>query len=435
MRQPDFMARMRHPFYGWWIVATTTAMFGVQSATFGFTFGAYLLQLEDDFGWNKFAISTAFSVSHLAGGLMGPGQGWLIDRFGPRAVMRAGVVIFSGAFMLLSAVNDLWMFYVVLLLLSAGSNLAGFLTLNVAIANWFVNRRALAMGFASTGLGIGGALAPVAAWSLITFGWRPTAFGSGIVILLVGLPLAQVLRRRPEDHGLLPDGKLSPPDDAASILEVRRSADAADFTVGEAVRDRSFWLVSVGHGMALITVFSVIVHFVPHLVENRQWSTTSAQGMFAVLTTASVVGQVIGGILGDRYSKTRISAVCMLGHFAALMMLAFGGGLFVAPAAIIHGLSWGIRGPLMMAIRADYYGRRHFATIMGYSLAIVMVGPLIGPSFAGAMNDRFDNYTAAFAILGTLTGLSAVFFLLARRPPLPQRVIRAWARAVEQRAG
>jgi MFS family permease len=425
--QPPRPKPTRRPFFGWWIVAGTVAMFGVQSATFGFTFGVYLLAVESEFGWSKFAISTAFALSQTVSGFLGPGQGWLIDRFGPRAVMRGGVVMFSIAFILLSQVDDLWTFYAVVLFMGAGSNLAGFLTLNTAVANWFLRKRARALGLASTGIGIGGALAPVATWALVTYGWRDTAFASGIIILATGLPLSALMRRRPEDHGLQPDGWTGPVGAEADSggPPVPPTASAVSFTVGEAMRDRSFWLVSAGHGMALVSVFAVIVHLVPHLVENRGWSETSAQIMFAVVTTASLAGQIAGGVLGDKYSKTKISAACMLGHCAALMMFAFGGGALVAPAAALHGLAWGTRGPLMMAIRADYYGMRNFGTIMGYSIVLVMLGPLVGPSFAGAMSDRFGNYTAAFAILGVATGVSAVFFLLARKPPLPRRVLGA----------
>lgn len=410
----------RRPFFGWWIVTGTTTMFAVQSAAFILTFGSYLLEVQEEFGWSKSALSAAFSLSQLMSGLMGPGQGWMIDRFGPRLVMRIGVVMMGAAFMLLSVVNDLWFFYAIVLLIGMGSNLGGFLTMNTAIANWFIRRRALALGLASTGIGAGGFLAPVVAWSLVEYGWRPTAFGTGVVMILLGLPIAQLMRGRPEDYGVAPDGgPLTREGDELSSLP--SYASDVDFTPREAMRDRSFWLLATGHGMALATVFVVLVHLVPLLVETYGWSKTSAQAMVAVVTTASVVGQIVGGVLGDRFSKSRIAAACMVGHFAALMMLAFGGAMWVAPAAVIHGLSWGTRGPLMMAIRADYYGRRNYGSIMGYSMVIVMLGPVIGPVIGGALSDRFGGYTEAFALIGIATGLGSISFLMARKPPAPNR--------------
>jgi MFS family permease len=164
-----------------------------------------------------------------------------------------------------------------------------------------------------------------------------------------------------------------------------------------------------------------MVHLVPLLVEGRGFSETPAQAMFAIVSISSLVGQVVGGFLGDRFSKTGIATLCMLGHFCGMTMMAFGGSPVIAVACVIHGLSWGVRGPLMSAIRADYYGIRNFGTIMGYSSVIVMLGPLVGPSLAGALNDRFGDYKFAFALIGAMTGVSSLFFVFSRKPPLPVR--------------
>jgi MFS family permease len=415
------MQRSRSPFFGWWVSTTAATMFAIQSAAWGATFGAYLLQFQDDFGWSKLAISTAYSVSHVVSGMIAPGQGWMIDRFGSRFVMRVGVLMLGVGFILLSQVNSLWLFYAIVLMIGLGVNLAGFITLNTAVANWFIRKRALALGISSTGIGIGGLLAPLITWSLVNHGWRPTAFWTGIAVMLIAFPLSNLLRQRPQDHGMLPDGARPGPDGEAP-RPLPKSVTTVDFTVREALRDRSFWLVSVGHGMALVSVFAVMVHLVPLLVEAHDWSETSAQAMFAVVSTSMLVGQIAGGFLGDRYNKARISAACMVGHCVALVMMAFAdSGIIIAAAATIHGLSWGVRGPLMMAIRADYYGMRNFGTIMGISSAIIMVGPLLGPALAGGLNDHFGGYAEAFTLVGVMTGLSTMFFLLARKPPVPYR--------------
>jgi MFS family permease len=415
------MQRSRRPFFGWWVSTTAATMFAIQSAAWGATFGAYLLQFQDDFGWSKLAISTAYSVSHVVSGMIAPGQGWMIDRFGSRFVMRVGVLMLGVGFILLSQVNSLWLFYAIVLMIGLGVNLAGFITLNTAVANWFIRKRALALGISSTGIGIGGLLAPLITWSLVNHGWRPTAFWTGIAVMLIAFPLSNLLRQRPQDHGMLPDGARPGPDGEAP-RPLPKSVTTVDFTVREALRDRSFWLVSVGHGMALVSVFAVMVHLVPLLVEAHDWSETSAQAMFAVVSTSMLVGQIAGGFLGDRYNKARISAACMVGHCVALVMMAFAdSGIIIAAAATIHGLSWGVRGPLMMAIRADYYGMRNFGTIMGISSAIIMVGPLLGPALAGGLNDHFGGYAEAFTLVGVMTGLSTMFFLLARKPPVPYR--------------
>lgn len=409
--------RPRRPFYGWWVVSISAVIFTMQNATWGATFGAYLLQVQGEFGWSKFAISTAYSVANFASGVVAPGQGWMVDRFGSRFVLRIGAVMLGGGFMLLSMVDALWVFYGVVLLIGVGTNLAGFLTLQTSVASWFVRKRSRAIALASTGIGLGGLLAPTVAWALVHFGWRHTVFGVGVAVLSITMLLSFFFRNSPQEISLLPDGD----SDADESRPLPKSVNPVSFTVREAMRDRSFWFVSAGHGMALVSVFAVQVHLVPLLVEGHGFSETSAQAMFAIVSTSSLVGQISGGFLGDRFSKTGIATLCMIGHFTGMTMMAFGNSPVVAAACVFHGLAWGVRGPLMSAIRADYYGMRNFGKIMGYSSVIIMLGPLIGPSLAGFLNDAFGTYRLAFMLIGSMTGASALFFAFARKPPLPVR--------------
>jgi len=323
----------------------------------------------------------------------------------------------AGGFILLSLVDTLWVFYGVVLLIGIGTNLAGFLTLQTSVASWFIRKRSRAIALASTGVGLGGLLAPTVTWALVHYGWRHTAFGIGIGILVVVIPMTFLFVNRPQDRGLLPDGE----SDAEAARPLPKSVSTVSFTVREAMHDRSFWFISAGHGMALVSVFAVQVHLVPLMVEGHGFSETSAQAMFAIVSTCSLVGQISGGFLGDRFNKSAIATMCMVGHFVGMTMMAFGGSSIIAVACAVHGLSWGVRGPLMSAIRADYYGTRYFGTIMGYSSAIIMLGPLIGPALAGALNDAFGTYRIAFFLIGSMTGASALFFAFSRKPPLPAR--------------
>lgn len=408
---------MRRPFYGWWMVGISAVVFMIQNAAWSATFGAYLLEVQSEFGWSKFAISTAYSVSHVVSGLLSPAHGWLVDRLGSRFVLRVGSLMLGGGFVLLSIVETLWVFYGVVLLLGLGVNLAGFLTLQTSVASWFVRMRSRALALSSMGIGVGGLIAPAVTWSLVTHGWRATALYIGIAIIVTTLPLSAAFRNRPQDCGMLPDGDTS----ADAHRPLPKSVNKVSFTVGEALRDRSFWFVSAGHAVALVSVFAVMVHLVPLLVEGRGFRETPAQAMFAIVSISSLIGQLLGGFLGDRFSKTGIATLCMLGHCCGMTMMAFGDSPVIAVACVVHGLAWGVRGPLMSAIRADYYGMQNFATIMGYSSAIIMLGPLVGPSLAGALNDAAGNYTFAFALIGAMTGVSSLFFAFSRKPPLPAR--------------
>jgi MFS family permease len=410
-------------FFGWWVV---TAGFFIQilhSSQLFLSQGAYLIELQAAFGWSRSSISAAFSLLRLESGFLGPLQGWMIDRFGPRPVMRVGALLFGLGFIALGQIQALWHFYAALAIIAIGSSLGGFLTIHTAIAHWFNRKRARAMSIGSAGFASGALVAPLVAWSMVEFGWRSTAVISGCLILAIGIPGAQFFRRSPEHYGLLPDGATPEVSDDGGERPVV-VGDVGDFTVREAMRDRSFWLIAVGHGTALLVTATVPVHLVPYLVDQNGWSLAATSFVFPAIMVMQISGQFIGGVLGDLYSKRLVASVAMFGHGGAFIILAYSSSVTaVVLAIVLHGLAWGSRGPLMMAIRADYFGRRNLGVIAGWSNGITITGSVIGPLYAGIMFDQQGEYNFAFWTLGVATIVSTVFFMAARKPPPPTRVI------------
>lgn len=418
--------RAQGVFYGWWVVS---GAFGIQvllSALLMQSFGAYVSVLESQFGWSKAELSAAFSMQRVESGLLGPIQGWMLDRFGPRNVMRVGMLLFGIGLMAFSQVNSLLTFYLVFLLIAVGGSLGGFMSLTSTIVNWFVRKRATAMGVAQMGMSVGGLLVPVVAISLTEIGWRDTAFYSGVLVLLIGLPITQLMRRNPEEYGLLPDGET--PEEARRRRELareeqREEPDEVEFTPRQAMRTRAFWFISLGHGAAVLVVSAVMVHLIVHLNEGLGYSLEAAATVVSLMTVMQMIGLPIGGFLGDRFEKRKIAIFAMFGHASALIVLAYATNLaMVIFFAVVHGLAWGMRGPLMQAMRADYFGRRAFAKVMGFSSMIVMLGMTSGPLVAGILADRLGNYQLGFTILGVAAGLGSVFFIFATKPgpPTPQ---------------
>jgi len=254
----------------------------------------------------------------------------------------------------------------------------------------------------------------VIALSLTRLGWRWTAFLSGVVILVVALPLAQIVRYRPEPYGLLPDGDTRPAD---PTLSAKRPVPVSDFTVGQALRTPAFWYLSLGHGSALLVVSAVLVHLVVHVTERLGYSLAQAATVVALMTTMQMIGQITGGWLGDRHSKRKIAAFCLIGHAVALLLLAHAAAFVMVLAfAVVHGLSWGMRGPLMSAIRADYFGAAAFGRITGMSSLIVMFGMMGGPLVAGILADQTGDYVVGFSVLAALAATGSILFVRARRP-------------------
>ena len=415
-------------FYGWWIVSGGFSLQMIVGSLMIHSFTAYFPILQTQFGWSRSLLSGAFALSRAESGILGPLQGWLIDRFGPRIMVRVGMMLFGAGFIMFSLTDSVLDYYLTFALMALGSSVAGFLTVATTVVNWFERRRGVAMGIAMSGFGIGGLLVPAVAWSLTMFGWRETAFFSGVLIMIVGFPIAQIMRQRPEQYGYLPDGATAPV--AGSEESQGRSAatggDEVDgFTAREAMSTPAFWLLGLGHSMALLTVGAVSLHLIPHIMESVGVTITAAAGAVSVMTVFNILGQLGGGFLGDRFSKRMLAALAMLMHSAALLILAYATTMLPVYAfAVLHGTAWGLRGPMMTTIRADYFGRASFATIMGFSSLLVMVGMTGGPLFAGFMADIFDGYRIPFIVIAAITGLGSLFFAVARPPKLPERLRR-----------
>jgi sugar phosphate permease len=422
----SFGAATKRIFYGWYMVGASCAMQFVQSALLLQAFGAYFAVLRDDRGWSKTELSGAAALHQVETAILGPLLGWFIDRFGPQWVIRAGVVMFGAGFILLSYVDSLLAFYGAFIVTALGVSLCGFFPLNVALTHWFERRRARALSLMQIGMGLGGLALPVVAWALAIWGWRATAFASGIIIIVVCLPLSFVIRRRPEDIGEVMDGIGSCSRDPVSDPEKESKKTTRDFTAREALRTPAFWLLSLGHAFALLVVTGVNTHAITHMKEGLGYTIEAASFAIMLQTVAQLGGLGLGAWIGDRFDKRILSTLCMLGHMSGLLFLAYATGpAMIVAYAILHGTAWGLRGPLMQAIRADYFGRSAIGMILGLSFMIIVIGQIGGPMIAGILADMTGNYRAGFTTLALLAGMGSAFFLLAKRPArLPRNSVR-----------
>lgn len=402
-------------FFGWWIVGGAAGVQFLLSVLLLQAYGAYAAIWREEFGWSATVLALAYALHRAETGLLGPAQGWLIERFGAQNVMRVGVVLLSVGFMLLSRIETLLAFYLTFALMALGGSLLGILSLMAVIVNWFRRKRATAMAVMQGGMSVGGLAVPVTAWALLTFGWRDVAMASGLITLVSGLFITQLMRSTPEELGLHPDGL-----DTNEAKGADRDGDLAaepEYTARQALATSSFWLLSIAHAAAVTIVSAVLVHLVLHLHTGLGYSIQTAALVFALVTASSLVGLVLGGAVGDRFDKRTIAALAMIGHASALLALALGASAaWVVFFAVMHGLAWGVRGPLMGALRADYFGRKSFPTIMGLSSVIVMFGSMAGPVVAGSLADLLGDYRVSFSILAAVGFAGAASFLLASKP-------------------
>ncbi|HZW26841.1 MAG TPA: MFS transporter [Trueperaceae bacterium] len=402
-------------FHGWWVVAGATCIQALQGLLFFQSFGVYAPFWMAEFGWTRTTVSLIHSLHRTESGLLGPVHGWLLQRYGARRVVLGGMLMLGAGFVALGFVRDLAQFLAVFLLMAVGVSLCGFLSLMTMVVNWFERLRARAMAVVALGISLGGLLVPVLAWLLVTYGWRPVAIGSGVVYLLLAWPLGRVFVDEPEAMGLRPDGV-----EVTAQAEAEGAAPARPLDTRRVLRSREFWLLSLGHSNALAIVGAVTVHFVIYVGEKLELGVTTAAAMFTLITLCQVAGQALGGVLGDRYDKRWLAAAGMAMHTLAMVVLVVAGSAAaVGSAAVLHGLAWGLRGPLMSAMRADYFGRKAFAMVMGYSSLIIMVGSVVGPLLVGLLTDLRGEYGLAFGALAVLGAVGVVAFLVL--PPAPRR--------------
>ncbi len=405
-------------FYGWRMTGAACGIQFLLAALLIQSFGLYIAALSDDLGWSKTALSGAAALQSVEAAIIGPLLGWVVDRFGTQSMVRVGILIFAAGLLMLSQVDSLTGFYFSSILLAIGTSLSGYFPLSVAIVQWFERHRARALSIMSLGLALGGLAVPIVAWAMQHHGWRMVAMGSALIAVVVGLPLARIIKRRPEDHGEYIDG-IPPQSKSASSTNTEVITQQLEFSARQALRTRAFWLLAIGHGLALLVVTAVNVHAISHMKEGLGYTVAQAGLVIMLMTLAQVFGVLLGAGLGERYEKRRVAALCMLAHALGLIFLTYATHVAELVAfAIFHGVAWGLRGPFMQAIRADYFGRNAIGMIMGLSAAIIAIGQIAGPMVAGMLADLTGNYRTGFTVLAVLASLGSLFFMLATKPAL-----------------
>ena len=229
-------------FYGWWIVLAGAASMALGGGLFFNGFGFFFEPIRQHFGWSRTLLSGAYALTRVESGFFGPVEGYLIQRFGPRAVMTVAFVVFGLGYFLLSRVNSPLTFYLAFIVLATGAGSAGFSGVTACINNWFRRKRASAIGFAMLGMGLGGVIfAPILAFGFDNYSWQTVSLASGVFVITVGVLISRVVRYNPEPYGYLPDGGRANPSEVPAgssqttpTTERPRQLPAEyDFTVSE----------------------------------------------------------------------------------------------------------------------------------------------------------------------------------------------------------
>jgi MFS family permease len=411
---------MRLPFfYGWIIVAVTfvTMAIGVNART---AFSLFFPPILSEFGWERGVTAGAFSFGFVVSGAVSPLIGRLMDRAGPRAVMELGVVLMGGGLLLAPLTSQPWHLYLTIgVMVGAGSICLGYSGQSLFLPNWFVRRRGLAMGLAFAGVGLGSmTLLPWVQHMIEQTGWRTACTAMGIMVLVVLGPINLLLRKKPDDMGLRPDGDAAP--HATSVRPVSNIVDpawaATDWTLGRALATARFWWIAFGYFCGLYIWYAVQVHQTKFLLDIG-FSPNVGVWALGTVSLLGIPGQIFLGHVSDRIGREAVWAISCAGFaicFAALIALTFVPSLWLIYLMVMTqgALGYGLTS-VMGAVVLEIFQGRHYGSIFGSIMLAALAGGAAGPWATGLLHDITGDYTIAFAIGIAMSVFSALAILMA----------------------
>ena len=411
-----FRARPGRTFYGWYIAAAGAGTnFIVLGITF-FGFGVFLEEFRLTSGWSVTAIALGYSIQMLQQGLLAPVTGHILDRVGPRKMAVAGVTIIALSLLLFSRATTLPIYYAACMVMALGQGIGGPNAFSLAVMRWFVRKRGRAMSVVTTGNGFGYFSTMILAAMIAGFGFHETFLVLAVVVFAVGIPLALVIRDRPENLGLLPDGEIPGGDSAAA--HANRSRATGGLAVREVVRTPAFYLLVLAMAAGAAAQIVWIVFQVPHL-KSAGFSLGFAGIQAAVYGMAAIPLRWAVGWLGDAVGRKKMYMLAVALEGIGLCFFAFVSPerwwLFI-PFYLTFGI--GHAGWLVMAqsLPADFFGSKHFATIRGLIISLQVPVTIVVPLFMGFVFDTQGNYQLAYLVIACITISGALCLGLSRRP-------------------
>jgi MFS family permease len=383
----------RRPFYGWYLVVglgvTTIVSYGISQ----YLFGVLVVPIQHDLHWSRATISGAYSLGLVLNGFLGLVVGRFVDRYGARVLMSAGSILGAMTMFGLSRVTEVWQFY----LLWAGClALAMSLTLYtvtfVVVANWFQRRRGAAMAVLTV---VGGLSSPIyipfAGLLVARLGWRSALLVLGATALLIALPIhALLVRRRPEDIGLLPDGDSMPEGHDPSSISGR--------PLREAMRQRAFWTLMAAGTLSTAAYSVLLAHVVAYLI-GRGYDPVLAAGALGLAGLASLPSRFIFNVVSDRFGPQLLLGLCLVFQgLSVFLLMAAGPFPFLVAFIVLYGIAFGAISPLRASVLADHFGRLAYGAITSVQGVPIGIFAGIGPFLAGLLYDLYGDYRLAFSL-------------------------------------
>lgn len=408
-----------HPiYYGWYIVALAFVASMMSAGVQAYTLGVFLKPMTEDLGWTRTDLSLGQTVATVVTGLLAIVVGPVIDRRGGRALMVGGAIIGGLGFIALGQVHNLWQYYAVRGgLITVGSVGMGTLVVNVAVSNWFRRMRGRAVAIGAMGISLSALFLPTVSTMLIeSVGWRAAWAVLGVMIWVIVIPsAAMIMRRRPEDYGLAPDGDPPSADPQASVV----GPDDVRWTRRQAARTPALWMLILTFGVGSMGLGAMLVHLIPYLTDSG-FSPAEAAGGFGMIGLAGLLSKPFWGLSLERFQTRFLAATDFLMFALSLVLIMAIDGLAMMYVAIfIFGLGIGGVITVQEVVWANYFGRLTLGTVRSIGRPFTIVTSAGGPVFAAVAYDVGGSYRLAFTVFIATYLLAAVLILITPRPVPP----------------
>ncbi len=412
-------AHLRKPpmFYGWWMVLACMSFATVCWSLGTFGMSVYVFALSHgqagSVTFSVATVSTAVTTAYLVSAGLMLVVGSAAARFGPRPLVAFGAVALAVGVSLLPLCRAAWQLYGAFAMLGVGMACLSTVAIGTTLAPWFDLHQGRAVSTAMLGASIGGMLGtPLLMWGIRSIGFAHTTWVAAAVAVLIIVPLALfVLKRRPQDMGLLPDG-LPPKADGKPV------ASAPTWTRRNAMRTRQFQTQTLAFGLALMVQVGFLSHHVP--IAEPWLGASGAAAAVTAAAFAAFIGRLLLARYADRIDVRKAAAGVLLFGCVSLIAMA----LFPSPWALMalsvsYGLTVGNITTLPPIIIRREFGAASFGAVFGASAMMTAVLMAMGPSLFGSIRQAFGSYAPAL-LLGAALDLVAVAALLwGGRKPLP----------------
>ncbi len=395
----------------WLVLAVVWLTLGAGYGLY-FSFTIFFVALIEEFHWSRGLTAGAFSLATMIQGVLSPGIGMLVDRIGPRRVLLAGALVLSAASILASRIQSLWQLYLIIGVLAAiGVTAVGWVPTGALLARWFSRHRGGVMGLGFSGMGVGVlAVGPLTQWLIAQHGWRQAYLILGVATLLCLGPLLW--------FGVAEASAPAP----SSQTRTHTVPATAGIGVRAALSTWKFWGLFLAYFCTPLAVFPVFIHQVAFAVDLG-FSRMFVAGIFGLVGLMSIVGRIVFGAVSDwmgRESAATLSFGCTAAGTGALLMLeGWPHAEWLYAYALLFGLGFGARGPIITAMAAELFAGRRFGAIYGVMNLANGLGGAIGPWFGGVIHDLTGSYRLAFLTAIGFSGVATTCFWLTRLGPRP----------------